>query len=120
MSKRTCLGLALLALAFTQCTENPLEPESRKANEIWFQGGQVQPKTLTVTAGTTVIWTNKDDVSHSVDSGTFMNPTSEFPQSPNLGKNQSYSHAFGQAGTFNYYCVRHQTRQSEHGTIVVQ
>jgi amicyanin len=59
------------------------------------------PETLTVKAGTTVTWTNKDSVSHTVttkaplfDSGLF-------------GKSKSYSYTFTRTGSYEYYCIPH-------------
>ncbi len=117
---RKVLLLVVAAALMWSCGENPLEPNVPGPNEIWFQSGEVVPKNLTVSKGTTVTWINKDSESHAVDSGTFMNPTGDFPASPNLSRNQRYSHTFNKGGTFPYYCVRHQTRQSEQGSIVVR
>jgi len=38
------------------------------ANEVWIQNMAFNPSTLTVTAGTTVTWTNKDAIGHTVTS----------------------------------------------------
>ncbi|HEX9654378.1 MAG TPA: plastocyanin/azurin family copper-binding protein [bacterium] len=106
-------------LFFWQCATNPTEPESPGPNEIWFQGGSVNPKTRTVTQGTSVVWINMDTQTHSVDSGSFMNPTTDF-NSPNLGNGGSFSHTFNSAGSFTYYCSIHQDRSAETGTVIVQ
>ncbi len=60
------------------------------------------PYTLTVKAGDTVIWTNKDSASHTVtsDSGNEIDSSS-------LGKGVAYSHTFTQKGTFDYHCKFH-------------
>jgi plastocyanin len=39
-------------------------------NEVWIQGMAFRPATITVTAGTTIKWTNKDGVAHTVTSDT--------------------------------------------------
>ena len=43
------------------------------ANEVWIKGMAYEPSTITITAGTTIKWTNKDDVVHTVtsDNGLF-------------------------------------------------
>ncbi|MBO9572141.1 MAG: cupredoxin family copper-binding protein [Chitinophagaceae bacterium] len=55
----------------------------------------------TVKAGTTVTWTNNDNVAHTVtaDDGSF--------NSGNLAVGGTFSHKFSTAGTFNYHCEYH-------------
>ena len=56
---------------------------------------------LTVSPGTTVVWTNKDSAPHTVtsDSGAF--------DSGSMSKDQSFSHTFSEAGEFAYHCTFH-------------
>jgi Icc protein len=57
--------------------------------------------TITVPVGTTVAWTNRDDVPHNVVSteGAFRSPV--------LDTDQRFSHTFETPGTFKYYCSLH-------------
>ena len=66
---------------------------------------------VTVAAGSTVTWTNKDDVPHTVvsDSGMF--------RSAALDTNESFSFRFDKPGTYRYACSIHPRML---GTIVVQ
>lgn len=59
------------------------------------------PETLTVKVGTTVTWTNKDNVGHTAtsDTGVF--------DSGMLQKGESFSFTFTQAGTYPYFCAPH-------------
>jgi amicyanin len=68
------------------------------------------PATLTVKAGTTVTWTNKDEDPHTVvdNGGAF--------RSQALGSGGTYSFTFPTAGTFDYICSIHPFM---HGTVVV-
>jgi amicyanin len=59
------------------------------------------PETLTVKAGTTVTWTNKDSIGHTVTTKATLF------DSGLLGKGQSYSYTFTQAGSYEYYCIPH-------------
>jgi amicyanin len=59
------------------------------------------PETLTVKAGTTVTWTNKDSVSHTVTTKATLF------DSGLLGKDKSYSYTFTQKGSYEYYCIPH-------------
>lgn len=70
-----------------------------------------QPSSLTVKAGTTVTWANKDSTTHTVtsDSGVF--------NSGNLAPNATFSYTFNTAGTFTYYCSIHPTMK---GTVKVE
>jgi len=69
------------------------------------------PTALTVTAGSTVTWTNKDDEPHTVvsDSGLF--------RSSAMDTNESFSFKFDKPGTYHYACSIHPRMV---GTIVVQ
>jgi len=68
------------------------------------------PATLSIRAGGTVTWTNRDEEPHTVAAtdGSF--------HSPGMGRGATYSHAFPTAGTFDYVCSIHPMM---HGTVVV-
>jgi len=59
------------------------------------------PSTISVKAGTTVTWTNKDSVPHTAtsDTGAFDSGT--------LLQGKSFSFTFKTAGTFSYHCSVH-------------
>lgn len=58
------------------------------------------PNPLTVSAGTTVTWTNNDKTTHTVtsNSGAFNGSVSP---------NAQFSYTFATAGTFAYHCTIH-------------
>jgi len=68
------------------------------------------PATLTVHAGSTVTWTNKDEEPHTVvaNDGSF--------HSPGMGSQATFSYTFPKAGTFDYVCSVHPFM---HATVVV-
>ena len=80
------------------------------ANEVLIQNMAFAPATITVNAGTTVTWTNKDAIAHTVtsDNGLF--------NSGNIGKNGTYSYTFPTTGSFPYHCSIHPMMK---GTVVV-
>jgi plastocyanin len=79
-------------------------------NEVWIQGMAFNPGTITVAAGTTITWTNKDGVAHTVTSTTgLFNSGSINPDAP-------YSHLFATAGTYPYKCTIHPNMNT---TVVV-
>ena len=99
-------SLALLATLMLRCgTENPLAPDVRGENEVWITANGFEPATLTVKAGTTVTWINKDNANHTVDSGKPNQPTNIF-SSPTIRPNGTFRHQFSTKGTFDYYCAR--------------
>ena len=61
-----------------------------------------KPQTLTVKAGTTVTWTNKDDIPHGIASAS-----GAFAKSKALDTDDSFSFTFTTAGTFDYFCSLH-------------
>lgn len=71
------------------------------ANEVYIQNMSFSPGTLTITVGTTVKWTNKDGVTHTVtsDNGLF--------NSGNIASNGTYTYSFTSTGTFEYHCAIH-------------
>ena len=79
-------------------------------NEVWIKGMAFQPSTITISAGTTVTWTNKDAVTHTVtsDNGLF--------DSGSITGNSTYSRQFPAAGTFTYHCTPHPTMTA---TVIV-
>jgi plastocyanin len=69
--------------------------------EVEIEDFTYVPGTITIKVGTTVTWTNKDNVGHTATSedGVF--------NSGMLGKNSSYSYTFTTPGTFGYFCEPH-------------
>jgi amicyanin len=70
------------------------------------------PQSLTVKAGTTVTWTNKDDIPHGIAA-----THNAFKRSPALDTDDSYSFTFTTPGTYQYFCYVHPHMT---GTIVVE
>ena len=81
------------------------------ANEVFIQGMAFSPSTITVTAGTTITWTNKDATTHNVTSNT-----AGLFSSGSISTNGTYSHLFSTAGTFQYKCTIHPSMT---GTVKV-
>ncbi len=71
-----------------------------------------KPQQLTVKAGATVTWTNKDDIPHGIASAN-----DAFARSKALDTDDSYSFIFAAPGTYQYFCYLHPHMT---GTIVVE
>jgi plastocyanin len=80
-------------------------------NEVFIQGMAFNPATITISANTTITWTNKDAIAHTVTSDT------KLFDSGSIGANGTYSHTFTTAGTFSYHCTVHPTMTA---SVVVQ
>lgn len=74
--------------------------------EIEIEDFAFNPKTVTITVGTTVKWSNKDNASHTVtgDDGSWG--------SNSLAKGDTYSFTFTKPGTFSYYCSAHPSMKA--------
>jgi len=70
------------------------------------------PPAITVKAGTTVIWTNKDDIPHGIASAD-----NAFQKSKALDTDDSFAFTFTTPGTYKYFCYLHPHMV---GTVVVQ
>jgi plastocyanin len=80
-----------------------------KPRAVTISGSAYHAASITVKKGTKVVWTNKDDMPHTVTgAGAFHSAT--------IGPGKTYSFTFSKAGTFAYHCTIHQFM---HGTVVV-
>ena len=81
--------------------------------EVKIDNFSFGPVTLTVPVGTTVTWTNRDDIPHTVvstdDSKTFKSKV--------LDTDEKFSFTFGKAGTYSYFCSIHPKMT---GKVIVQ
>ena len=77
------------------------EVETTKA-EVVIEDYSFSPSTLTLPAGTTVTWTNRDSMPHTV-----ISAGNRFPKSAMLKPGQSYSSNFAAPGTYSYFCSIH-------------
>jgi len=78
---------------------------------VAISGFAFSPKTITVTVGDTVTWTNSDPTAHTAtaDDGSFDTGT--------IGNNGTGTATFSTAGTFPYHCKIHSSMT---GTITVE
>ena len=83
-------------------------------NEVWIQGMAFSPATITVTAGTTIKWTNKDSAAHTVTSDAGEAKTFD---SGSMANGAVFTWKFNNSGTFKYNCTFHPGMK---GTVVVK
>ena len=82
-----------------------------RAAEVKIDNFVFGPPTITVSTGTTVTWTNHDDIPHTVVStdGVFKSKVRD--------TDEKFSFTFDKPGTFSYYCSVHPKMT---GKVVVQ
>jgi len=81
-------------------------------NTVTIDNFSFAPQTLTVKAGTTVTWSNRDDIPHGIGSAN-----NAFKRSTALDTDDSYSFTFTTPGTYQYFCYIHPHMV---GSIVVE
>ena len=74
-----------------------------ETTEVKIDNFSFGPGTLTVPVGTSVTWTNRDDIPHTVvstdDAKTFKSKV--------LDTDEKFSFTFSKAGTYPYFCSIH-------------
>ncbi len=112
------IASAIIFSAFTACKKNSSNPYGSSGgntnpgtNQVYMQNSKFNPSSLTVSKGTTITWTNQDNIVHTVTSNSF--------DSGDMSNGKTFSYKFNDAGTYNYYCKYHQSMGMT-GTVVVQ
>ena len=71
---------------------------------------QFMPNALEVKAGTTVIWTNKDNIEHSITNGVPGKLGGKF-DSGFFTQGKTFSFTVTETGAYPYFCMRHNSMQ---------
>ena len=106
----TTVMIAMLLLAGTPRVAANDQPSEASA-DVKIDNFSFGPQTLTVSVGTTVVWTNRDDIPHTVVSteGVFKSKVRD--------TDEMFSYTFTKAGTYPYFCSVHPKMT---GKVVVQ
>lgn len=120
-------GLAALTCALMFCvvacgdTASPSQPVANAATpagtissvaRVAIQTFQFQPSSLEVAAGTTVTWTNGDDILHTVTAGAPGATDGRFNGTLD-GRDTTYQFMFSEPGTYAYFCSWHESMRGE-------
>jgi plastocyanin len=100
----------ILAVGLLVGLSSDITAQQPPTAEVKIDNFSFAPATLTVAVGTTVTWSNREDVPHQVDS-----PNKVF-KSKVLNKDEKFSYTFSKAGSYPYVCSIHPQMT---GTIVV-
>jgi plastocyanin len=110
------LGLAALAIVALMMagrakTVGMTTAEDKPSTELKIDNFVFSPNAVTVPAGTTVRWTNHDDIPHNVvaDDKSFKSKV--------LDTDETFSYTFSKPGTYTYFCSIHPKMT---GKVVVQ
>ena len=87
--------------------------QKTEAAEVKIDNFSFGPATLTVSVGTTVTWTNRDDIPHTV---TSADDPKAF-KSKVLDTDEKFSFTFTEPGTYPYFCSIHPKMTAK---VVVQ
>jgi len=99
---RLAIVLILAAFSSAATAESPVE----------IRTFQFRPGHLEVTAGTAVRWTNQDDITHTVTSGTPEARDGRFAQRL-PGKGTATTIELKEPGLYPYFCERHPSMRGD-------
>lgn len=103
-------GAALVALVAAGCGGQASGSEPVATDQVNLPPSyRFEPKVITVTAGTTVTWTNNDHFTHNVKV--------EDGETMEMKPGQSVSYTFDSPGTYGYICTFHPHDMT--GTVIV-
>ena len=102
--------VATLLLSAASAGSTAKAPQAASA-EVKVDNFSFGPAALTVAVGTTVTWTNRDDIPHTIVS------TDKVFKSKVLDTDEKFSFTFAKAGTYPYFCSIHPKMT---GSVVVQ
>lgn len=131
VARRARICLVAVALLSAACGGDAVESAGAEADPraVTIEGIAFEPDELTVSTGDTVVWTNKDDVDHTVtsgeagdqgvpgvDEGTPAKPNGLFDDAlARAGSTSSFT--FEEPGTYLYFCRVHAAMK---GVITVE
>ena len=97
------VGALLLGMASPGTSRGSLAaaPQKMESTEVKIDNFSFGPQELTVPAGTTVTWTNRDDIPHTVVS------TDKVFKSKVLDTDEKFSYKFDKPGSYPYFCSIH-------------
>lgn len=112
ISRRRVVTAALLAVPLAGLGRLVLNEDVQAADvAVTIMNFSFQPTPLTIPAGTTVVWTNRDAAPHTATSDT-----AGIFDTGTLQTGQSGRVTFNTAGTITYHCNIHPFM---HGTVIV-
>src|SRR5580700_5917949 len=108
---RSLIALLSVAVLWSGATGSLANPGAPDSAQIVIKDFMFMPMSLTVKAGSTVTWANKDDEPHTVvsDTGLF--------RSGAVDTDETFTFKFDKPGTYQFTCSIHPRMV---GTVVVE
>ena len=105
------LAIVLIMMAGRTKSFGATAAEDKPATEVKIDNFVFAPNPVTVPAGTTIRWTNRDDIPHNVvaEDKSFKSKV--------MDTDESFTSTFSKPGTYTYFCSIHPKMT---GKIVVQ
>jgi plastocyanin len=103
-------GAARVALALGLVVM--LDARAGSEQGVTIQTFQFKPTPVEVPAGTKVSFTNQDDITHTITSGSPDSPDGKFSHRLE-GKGSTASVELGKPGVYPYFCERHRSMRGE-------
>ena len=100
----SCLGLLLLSCSGSNPV--PPQPPPPQTHTVTIEGMRFQPEDLTVHAGDTIVWTNKDVFAHTATAA------GKFDSRQIDANGGSWRYTPGAAGDVPYICDLHPTMKA--------
>ncbi len=106
LTAASILALIVASSPLAAAQKTPAGPPGRavevaSAPQVEIHDFQFTPATITVSVGTTVTWTNRDDTLHTVTEAN-----RRFA-SPGLDPGGVFTYTFADPGTYTYFCSLH-------------
>lgn len=73
-----------------------------ETNDVTMRNNQFVPRNISITAGTTVTWTNEDGGDHTISAAS-----ENWTKDEEVASNQQATHTFDSAGVYEGYCRFH-------------
>ncbi len=112
--KAILISACALGVLLGACSSSP--PKTRAIapadSTVTIKMFVFKPSPLSVSVGQTVTWTNQDEILHTATSGGPGFPTGVFDGTMNE-KGRSFTFTFDKAGTYPYFCNRHNGMRGE-------
>jgi len=121
------IALVMMIAIVSGCSENSRQPNiyrttpeqydsAHASNSVILENVVISnfafsPDSLTIQKGTTVVWKNEDNVTHTINSDI------GHVASEDILPGEEYEHTFNVPGTYNYHCGIHPSMK---GTIIVK
>ena len=95
------IALAIAVQAASGLRANAANVDSKPETTVKIDNFTFSPATVTVPVGTTIRWTNADDIPH-----TIVSDDKSF-KSKALDTDEQFVYTFTKAGTYTYFCGIH-------------